>query len=303
MDGFHAPKIARSNNNTRLYDSVDNSFHDLVLIANYEPNVTQCMNIIYATCLSEDITIVVNNRSVTKEFHLFIQRTYVPFIRSCIKSMYVCGFAAWHLTYNPDGDIVPECLPIGSFTWTTETKQAFYNKKQRENGVQNRKVPRQDVQSGIQTLDHVQSGKISKCTNKRYIRQHKHLLDQSHRTIYDDRINSNLIYYQIKFIRELGVKEDDVEIFNFHTPSLAGDFSSSVQSPLLHVLHDYKLCRETMSMMSYADIWNTQARMICSYQPEKSDKYSVNEVRFCSIFLFFVFRPIIINILSKLVVT
>lgn len=275
MDSLYPPKKANLNNNTRLYDSNDNDFYDLMMISNYEPNIAQCMHIIYATCLSEDITISVNNRQVTNDFHAFVQRTYVPFLKSCIKSMYICGFAAWHLTYNSDGDIVPENIPIGSFTWSTETKEAYYKKKQRDDGVNTGKVQRQKFQ--FQPPEHVQAGKISKCSDKRYIRQRKHLHEQFQKFVYDERINSNLTYYQIKFIRELGVKAEDVEIFNLHTPSLCGDFSSSVQSPLLHVLQDYKRCRETLSTLAYADIWNLQARMVCSYQPAQSDKYSVNE--------------------------
>jgi hypothetical protein len=285
MDYSRVVKSAPHNNKTRSYDSIDDSFNDLMLVANYEPNIAQCMNIIYSTCLSGDINLTVNGKSVTKDFNLFMQQTYIPFLRNCIKCMYVCGFVAWHLKYDSDGDIVPECIPIGSFSWSTETKQAYLNKKQTT--VKHRTIQRHE--STLKTLDK---------KNQSYIRQHKHLIDQAQKKAHDDRIDSNLIYYKIKFIRELGLKEDDVEIFDFHTPSLTGNFSSSVQSPLLHILNDYKFCRETISMQSYADIWNTQARMVCSYQPAQNDKYSVNEVCFiCK--CFFDFRSLYRILLSK----
>ncbi|NDC90154.1 MAG: hypothetical protein EB075_15370, partial [Bacteroidetes bacterium] len=51
---------------------------------------------------------------------------------------------------------------------------------------------------------------------------------------------------------------------------------STVPSPFSHILVDYRNLRRALLRRSYADAWNTQAKLVCSYTSQKN-MYSVNE--------------------------
>lgn len=72
----------------------------------------------------------------------------------------------------------------------------------------------------------------------------------------------------------------DVEIYEFVCPtynvSLNSAMYSTVPSPLSNIIVDYKALREAVLRRNYADAWNTQAKLICSYTSQRN-AYHVSE--------------------------
>jgi hypothetical protein len=67
-------------------------------------------------------------------------------------------------------------------------------------------------------------------------------------------------------------REEDVGIYIFKDPALDVTLDSvlyaTVQSPLAHVLTDYKNLRQAQIRRSHADAWNTTAKIISTFDPK-----------------------------------
>ena len=80
--------------------------------------------------------------------------------------------------------------------------------------------------------------------------------------------------YTITFTENCNVLEDEVEIYEYMSPSNSITRCSvlygTVPSPMSHILIDYRNIRTTLIRQAYADAYNTQAKLICSYSAQKS---------------------------------
>lgn len=88
------------------------------------------------------------------------------------------------------------------------------------------------------------------------------------------------LHYRIKFIESIGVKEDDVKIYSYISPSSDRVWNkeghSSIQTPLGHIVDDYRYILNGIARREHADEWNTQAKMVCSYS-NTQNIYSMSE--------------------------
>uniref|UniRef100_A0A6T8KLY8 Uncharacterized protein n=2 Tax=Hemiselmis andersenii TaxID=464988 RepID=A0A6T8KLY8_HEMAN len=95
-----------------------------------------------------------------------------------------------------------------------------------------------------------------------------------------DDYDSKLLHYKIHFNRSCRCIEDEVEIYEYLQPSMDVTTNSilyrTVPSPMSHLLIDYRNLRHAMIRKEYADNWNTQSKMICSYTSQKNI-YQVSE--------------------------
>jgi hypothetical protein len=48
-------------------------------------------------------------------------RYYLPFVESSIRYFFTLGFVPWRLRKISTGDVVPEVIPLGMFTWSIES--------------------------------------------------------------------------------------------------------------------------------------------------------------------------------------
>jgi hypothetical protein len=85
-----------------------------------EPTVLQCFNIIESTCLSQGLFCQLQGEDVSRAFHRFLDRYYLPFCKAAIRAMFIYGFVPWRVRKLPSGDEIPEVLPPGTFSWCTE---------------------------------------------------------------------------------------------------------------------------------------------------------------------------------------
>jgi hypothetical protein len=220
--------------NSRMQDIAESQGLLLELVTS-EPTILQCFKVIEATCLSQGVFCRVSGTEVTEKFQRFIDDHYVPFCKTAIVAMYTYGFVPWRLRRVGRGDLVPEVLPAGTFTWYTEVgpdEQESNPSRYQGGSTKNRK------RSSSGGLDE------------------------------DDL--SRLVVYRIKPSAG-GVREEDVSIYISTPPSLDVSGSSSlyatVPSPLSSLLTDYKNLREAQKRRSHADAWNTTARLLSTFKP------------------------------------
>jgi hypothetical protein len=178
------------------------------------------------------ITLSNNDSSqATAEYIEFVQRHYVPFLEDAVRCMFLCGFVPWRIRKLPNGAVVPETMPIGTFTWSSESN---HRPKPMRNymGMATEKKPRVSQK------------------------------------------NSAALSYNIRFIHPMGISEKDVHIYQYLKPVM--QHGASLHSPLSGIVLEYRNIYRAMARTEYADEWNTQAKLICSYT-SVNNMYNMNE--------------------------
>jgi hypothetical protein len=225
-------EMRRWRQNSRMQDVAESQWLLLEMVTS-EPTLIQCFKVIEATCLSQGVFCRVDGTEVTDEFQRFIDDYYIPFCKTAILAMYTYGFVPWRLRRVGKGDMVPEVLPPGTFTWYTEVGP------DEQEAHPMRYAP---VARGRKRKEH---------------------------DVHDDDA-SRLVVYRVKPSAG-GVREEDVSVFITTPPSLdvAGNSSlfATVSTPLSSLLTDYKNLREAQKRRSHADAWNTTARIVSTFKP------------------------------------
>lgn len=107
-----------------------------------------------------------------------------------------------------------------------------------------------------------------------YYRQQEALRRQLFQRNPVDDDETKLLRYVITFSENCGIMEEDVEIYEFMAPTNSitriSVLYGSVPSPLAHILVDYRNLRQAQMRQAYADAYNTQAKLICSYTATKN---------------------------------
>ena len=99
----------------------DESLQLLLEIVTQDPLVQQALKVVQGTCLSRGIFLQVRGKQMTKKFEQYVNMYYKPFCENSLRCMFLCGFVPWRLRRLHTGDIVPEVLPVGSFSWFVES--------------------------------------------------------------------------------------------------------------------------------------------------------------------------------------
>ena len=231
--------MRQSRRNSRLQDIAESQVL-LVELVTSEPTILQCFKVIEATCLSQGIFCRVAGTEVTPKFQRFIDDHYLPFCKAAIAAMYTYGFVPWRLRKVGKGDLVPEVMAPGTFSWSTEIGPS--EQEARLSGVQDP-------------------------TRKR-----RHLPDSpdGHGDDGDGDDHTRLVVYRVK-PNAGGVREEDVSVYITSPPALdvatGSILYATVPSPLASLLTDFKNLREAQKRRSHADAWNTTARLISTFRP------------------------------------
>ena len=157
-------------------------------------------------CLSRDLDFTVGGQPPSSEFKAFIHRNYYAFLSSAMRQAQGLGFVVWCVRKLASGDLVPEVLPFGSFSWIVEPDS----------------------------------------TGHRSLR------------------------YKIQLI---SIKEIPFTVTEWVQPNLNVNEGSilhaTIQTPLSHLIEEYRILRETMKRYHHADAWNTTARIVISSEPKE----------------------------------
>jgi hypothetical protein len=239
--------LARSK--LRKYDE-DESFWALLELSLYEPTVQFCFSTLQSMSLCRDIKCRIRGSECKREFRDFLNLHYFPFLLNAIRCMFTCGFVPVRFRRLKSGDIVPECLPLGSFRWKIVPNKLKKDTKE-GNGVDT------SIQGSPQG-----SGEESGSDAKDYIPKF---------TPKDDE-DSKLLKYEVDVVTG-NLSRNQVYVYEYVQPSFnvasSSIFYSMVSSPLCGILQDYKNLREAKARRAYADQWNCKAHLLFTTKETK----------------------------------
>jgi hypothetical protein len=182
------------------------SYHLLLELLTSEPFLQECFQLIENMCLSRDLDFTVGGHAPSSAFKAFVDRHYYSFLSNAMRQAQGLGFVVWCVRKLASGDLIPEVLPLGSFSWVVEPDQ-----------------------SGQRSLR-----------------------------------------YKIQLI---SIKEVQFVVTEWVQPNLNVNEGSilhaTVQTPLSHLIEEYRILRETMKRYHHADAWNTTARIAVSSEPKQ----------------------------------
>lgn len=231
--------MQRARQHSRLQD-IQESQGLLLELVTSEPTILQCFKIIESTCLSQGIFCRLESREVSPRFQRFLDDHYLPFCKTAVRAMLTYGFVPWRIRRLGKGDLVPEVLPPGTFSWHTEVGP---DEQARAPG-RYFAAPRKRARRAGEPSD-------------------VHLAEPE-----DD--DSRLVVYRVNPTAG-GLREEDVFVYITTPPALDISVNSSlyatVPSPLSYLLSDYKNLREAQKRRSHADAWNTTARIVSTFKP------------------------------------
>jgi hypothetical protein len=182
------------------------SYHLLLELLTSEPFLQECFQLVENMCLSRDLDFTVGGKPPSPAFKAFVDRHYYTFLSNAMRQAQGLGFVVWCVRKLQCGDLIPEVLPLGSFSWVIEP----------------------------------------------------------------DPTGRRALLYKIKLI---SIKEVQFFVTEWAQPNLNVNESSilhaTVQTPLSHLIEEYRILRETMKRYHHADAWNTTARIVVSSDPKQ----------------------------------
>lgn len=271
------------------------SYYLLLELGTQEPVLQHCIKTLQGICLSQGVKLAKKgahdqdpetrqwSTQATTEFQDHIDRFWVPFCEEALRMFYVCGFVPWHVRRVPStGDLVPEVLPLGTFTWCVELRTEKERRrdmlaKSRGGGGDSTRISYlpavvDDKRKGKEWHNPVESGggRLYGDSATKTLSSRAEIGDpEGSRRV---RMDSETKYVQYRVtIKDGGLHEDEVYIYDFvpakYEISMNSMMYATVPSPLSHLLVDYKNLRQAQIRRSHADSWNTQAHLITTYKP------------------------------------
>lgn len=257
----------------RMLD-IEESRNLLLELALYEPNICHCFGILVNACLTEDIDITVKGRNITDEFHKYVNTHYQSFCADAIRCIFIYGFVPWYPRKLVSGDIVPMILPHGTFTWHVEGIDRDLDRRHRL-----QEAAYDSVSSSGNKKDEKEDDKKDKKDDKKDKKEEtkkdsKNIGDQrtrwEHLKVPRNDNESKLVQNRVR-ITGVDIDPTDVFLYDVYTPcmNIVGNSNiyATVSSPLAHLVSDYKNIRDAQMRRSYADAWNTTARIFTSCIP------------------------------------
>lgn len=129
--GGHKHVSADALSRTRSRDmDIAESYYLLLELGTQEPVMQHCIKTLQGICLAQGVKLASKgvhdqdpatkkwDSGATTQFQKHIDKYFVAFCEEAIRCFYVCGFVPWHVRrLASTGDLVPEVLPLGTFTW------------------------------------------------------------------------------------------------------------------------------------------------------------------------------------------
>eukprot|EP00961_Rhodomonas_salina_P122676 1652420-Rhodomonas_salina.2 len=119
----------------RTFDSDSRQdLHYLGTMVHSEPIIERCIGAITSGTLMKGITVMSKDgaRMATKSFHNFVNKYYLHFARDAVRMFFITGFVVWHVARRQikgSTQLIPEVLPLGTFTWTVKTRDKQRKRK------------------------------------------------------------------------------------------------------------------------------------------------------------------------------
>lgn len=283
---------------------ISESYHLLMEVGSQDPVMQHCLKTMQGLCLSQGIHIgnksdsgdfydktrdksQEKNVKATEEFQNHLEKYFLPFCAEAIRYFFICGFVPWHVRrLKSTGDLVPEIIPLGTFTWHIELRSERQNRKRKES------MPREEfATSYVPSIISRREGNAplrkedkwhAKWNEKNEMKQESFdtkvtetgiKREMGHpagsKAVKEDKESQYLQYRVVITAGDLA--EDEIYVYDFVPPNYGVCNNSmmyaTIPSPVSHLLVDYKNLRQAQIRRAHADAWNTQAHLVTTYKP------------------------------------
>ena len=109
-------RVAQHRVNQREQD-FEESYFLLLELCQRNPSICKSFHIIEAQVLHGNMSVYEKGKPIDERFSRFLNTHYYDFARQALRAMFMYGFIPWRTRKLKTGDLVPEVLPPGTFTW------------------------------------------------------------------------------------------------------------------------------------------------------------------------------------------
>lgn len=293
---------------------ITESHYLLLELGTQEPVMQHCIKTLQGICLAQGVKLKKKgvhdqneetkqwDSQATTQFQDHIDKYFVPFCEEALRCFFICGFVPWHLRrLESTGDLVPEVLPLGTFTWRCALKTELDKQKEMQKASMARNHqgslrisylpaivdPIHDRKgtghwgNKWNTSDNTFSsdtpavrrlGDGGEDDGDGVDRRNIGNPDGNRRVRMD--MQTKYVQYRVH-VTEGGMRDEEVFIYEYiparYDISVNSVMYASVTSPISHLIVDYKNLRQAQIRRSHADAWNTQAHLITTYKPGSSN--------------------------------
>jgi hypothetical protein len=219
-------------------------------LVNHEPCMQRSLTLIEDYILSNKPVVTITGKDTSESFSRFFDKHFMVIARQVFRYNLLCGFVPWTVITLKTGEKAPKILPIGSFAW--EIRCVDRSRKRQRTG--------DTSHDSHATGNHIDKGKDN---------------------IYLD--EPVFLKYSVESTLPIGVEVPDIIVTTLTEPSLSAiskdpsPYSTSTRfavantmfSPIVSVAYSYNRLERALHRRSYADDWNTTARIVTSNNPPR----------------------------------
>jgi hypothetical protein len=230
-----------------MFESKQQYIECLSFIVNHEPCMQRSLAVLEDFILSTPPSISITGKEPSMFFNNFFEKHFISIARQVFRYNLLCGFIPWTIITLKTGEKVPKIMPIGSYSWEV------------------RCVDRPKKRQRVPANEHQDAHKTQQNEENTYVEE------------------PVFLKYHVLSILPIGIEPEDIIVSTITEPSMspAGrgptQVSSSTRfeaanalfSPLVSVAYSYIRLERALHRRSYADDWNTTARVVTSNNPPR----------------------------------
>jgi hypothetical protein len=230
-----------------MFESKQQYIECLSFIVNHEPCMQRSLAVLEDFILSTPPSISITGKEPSMSFNKFFEKHFISIARQVFRYNLLCGFIPWTIITLKTGEKVPKIMPIGSYSWEV------------------RCVDRPKKRQRVPANEHQDAHKTQQNEENTYVEE------------------PVFLKYHVLSILPIGIEPEDIIVSTITEPSMspAGrgptQVSSSTRfeaanalfSPLVSVAYSYIRLERALHRRSYADDWNTTARVVTSNNPPR----------------------------------
>jgi len=272
-----------------MFDTVSQYTECLSFLVNHEPCIQHSFNIVGDCMYAKKPFVLVNNKPLMDSFTSFFDRYFMQPSQLFHRYNMYCGFVPWTVAVLASGERVPKLLPIGSFSWEVKCVSKEERRKYLKRRRLNKHTP---VAFDAPTGGPVAAGGASGYGGASVgVGVGGEDDDENCNTYVEQPF---FLKYHVKSILPICIVPRDIIVSCMTEPSLpltqhrsgnSGGFRtatvgqnpsstrfdgvSNMFSPLCSVVYSYHRLERAQHRRSYADDWNTTARIVTSNAPPR----------------------------------
>jgi hypothetical protein len=236
-----------------MFETREQYLECITFIANHDPCLQRCITVLEDYMFFNNPVVSINKKPVTDTFRNFFNKYFMVIAKQVFRYNLLCGFVPWTIIKLKSGENIPRLLPIGSFSWEVKAVERDSKRNKRPNYLK---------------------------TNNRSASTPSSYDEDGSQNIYID--EPGFLRYVVKPTLSVGLDVQDIIVTSITEPTMllpgSGqaapwgtmrfDAANVSFSPLVSAAYSFMRLERAMHRRSYADEWNTTARIVTSNTPK-----------------------------------